>query len=103
MFDLIAGETQDRSWKVLKKRGGILVSTLSQPSREKARKHHARGMRMVVSAKRKQLDAIARLIMAKRVRAVIGKVFPLAQARRAHEWIEQRHTRGKIVLDVPKR
>jgi len=36
VFDLIAGETQDRSWRVLRK-GGILVSTLAEPSPEKAR------------------------------------------------------------------
>jgi NADPH:quinone reductase-like Zn-dependent oxidoreductase len=100
VFDLIAGDIQDRSWKVLKKRGGAIVSTLTQPSRVQARRHHARGMRMVVAVKSKQLDEIARLIVAKRVRAVIGKEFPLAKARQAHEWMEQKHVRGKIVLKV---
>ena len=41
VFDTMAGETQTRSWKVLKK-GGILVSILSQPSEQEAAKHSAR-------------------------------------------------------------
>ena len=100
VFDLIAGETQDRSWKVLKPRGGIMVSTLQQPSMAQARKHHARGVRMVVQVKSRQLDQIARLIVAKRVRVTLGKVFPLAKTRQAHELLENGHVRGKIVLSV---
>jgi NADPH:quinone reductase-like Zn-dependent oxidoreductase len=36
VFDLIDGETRARSWKLLKK-GGILVTTLTDPSQDKAR------------------------------------------------------------------
>src|SRR6185437_13703387 len=35
VFDLIDGETRERSWGCLKK-GGVLVSTLTEPSQEKA-------------------------------------------------------------------
>jgi NADPH:quinone reductase-like Zn-dependent oxidoreductase len=38
VFDLVAGETQDRSWFVLKP-GRILVSVLGQPSSQKAAQH----------------------------------------------------------------
>lgn len=34
VFDLVGGETRERSWQVLR-RGGILVSTLGQPSERK--------------------------------------------------------------------
>jgi len=40
VLDLVGGETQSRSWGVLRK-GGRLVSTLQQPSPEKARRYHA--------------------------------------------------------------
>src|SRR3954454_4257868 len=36
VFDLIGGDTQERSWAVLKD-GGTIVSMLAQPSEEKAR------------------------------------------------------------------
>ncbi len=41
VFDLIGGETQDKSWKTLKK-GDILVSTLAAPSPEKADEYGVR-------------------------------------------------------------
>jgi NADPH:quinone reductase-like Zn-dependent oxidoreductase len=100
VFDLIAGETQDRSWQVLKERGGILVSTLTPPSPFAARQHHARGIRMMAHADPAQLAAIARLIVAKKVRVKIGRAFPLAQVRRAHVLLEHGHVRGKIILKV---
>jgi NADPH:quinone reductase-like Zn-dependent oxidoreductase len=100
VFDLIGGETQDRSWQVLKPRAGLMVSTLQEPSKAQARKHHARGGRMVVQANSRQLDEIARLIVAKRVRVTLGKVFPLAKTRQAQELVENGHVRGKVVLSV---
>jgi NADPH:quinone reductase-like Zn-dependent oxidoreductase len=100
VFDLIAGETQDRSWKVLKDRGGIIVSTLTEPSKAKARKHHGRGVRMVVQARSSQLSEIAQLIVEKRVRVTLGKIFPLAKANKAQELVEHGHVRGKVVLSV---
>jgi NADPH:quinone reductase-like Zn-dependent oxidoreductase len=100
VFDLIAGETQDRSWQVLKENGGRLVSTLSQPSSTEARRHRARGIRMVVKSNPAQLAEIARLIVAKKVRVKIARTFPLAQVRRAHVLLEQGHFRGKLALRV---
>ena len=100
VLDLVAGETQDRSWTVLKKRGGPIVSTLTEPSKAEARKHHARGVRMMVKVHQGQLDEIARLINARKVRGTLGRVFPLSKARQAHELLENGHIRGKIVLRV---
>jgi NADPH:quinone reductase-like Zn-dependent oxidoreductase len=41
VVDLVAGDTQARSWQVLKD-GGALISTLQQPSPDQAAAHHAR-------------------------------------------------------------
>jgi NADPH:quinone reductase-like Zn-dependent oxidoreductase len=100
VFDLVAGETQERSWQVLKKRGGAIVSTLSEPSKTQARKHHARGVRMMVKVESAQLMEIAQLIVAKRVRVRIGCTFPLAKTRAAHELVESGHVRGKVALKI---
>ena len=101
VLDLIGGETQERSWSVLKKRGGTLVSTLEQPSAALARKHHAKGMRMVVKVDRGQLAEIAGLAVAGKVRVTIGKAFPLTQVRSAHSLVENGHVRGKVCLRIP--
>jgi hypothetical protein len=49
VFDLLDGETRERSWGTLKK-GGILVSTLTEPSQALARQHGVRATRYTVQA-----------------------------------------------------
>lgn len=100
VFDLVGGDTLERSWQVLKDRGGAIVSTLAQPSRAEARTHRARAVQMVVAANRKHLDAIARLIVARQVRVHIARTFSLAQASRAHAEMESGHVQGKIALRI---
>jgi NADPH:quinone reductase-like Zn-dependent oxidoreductase len=101
VFDLVAGETQERSWGVLKEKGGSLVSTLTEPSKSEARRHHARAVRMVVKANRTQLEKIAALIAEGRVKVSIDKVFSLKEAAAAHAYLEKGHVRGKVLLHVP--
>jgi NADPH:quinone reductase-like Zn-dependent oxidoreductase len=96
VLDLVGGDTLKRSWAVLKPRGGAIVSTLEEPSRAKARRHHARGMRMIVVANRRQLAEIARLVVAKKVRVTISREFSLEKIRAAHVLAEKGHFRGKI-------
>jgi NADPH:quinone reductase-like Zn-dependent oxidoreductase len=100
VLDLIAGEVQERSWQVLKERGGRIVSTLMPPSPVEAKRHRASGTRMVVHVDRDQLAKIAQLVVEKKVRVKIGKTFPLAQAAAAQKLIENGHVRGKVVLTV---
>ena len=45
------------------------------------------------------LGQLARLMAAGRLEIPIAKVYPLAQVREAYRELEQRHTRGKIVLE----
>ncbi|MER9183063.1 zinc-binding dehydrogenase [Mesorhizobium sp. M0767] len=99
VFDLVAGETQDRSWDVLKP-GGTLVSTLSEPSAEKARLHRARGVSYLTKPNAAQLAEISRLIDAGKVRPFVQAIYPLEEVARAEEQLEKQHTRGKIVLQV---
>ena len=47
VLDTIGGDTQERSWQVLRK-GGILVATLGISSQEAARKHGVRGEGVMV-------------------------------------------------------
>jgi NADPH:quinone reductase-like Zn-dependent oxidoreductase len=99
VLDTVGGETQERSWGVLKK-GGLLVSTVRPPSEEAARAHGARPAYIFIGPNAGWLTEIARLIDAGRVRPVIGEVLPLAEARRAHELSQSGHARGKIILRV---
>ncbi|OHV87339.1 NADP-dependent oxidoreductase [Mesorhizobium sp. ORS 3428] len=99
VYDLVGGETQERSWSVLKE-GGIIVSTLQQPSKEKAAERKARGTHYMTKPDGDQLAEIGRLIDAGAIRVEVGKVFQLRQAADAERALEKGHVRGKIVLEV---
>src|SRR6266853_2317556 len=62
VLDTVGGETQERSWKVLK-RGGVLVSLVQQPAAEKAAAQGARGFFIRQKASGLQLAAIADLVV----------------------------------------
>jgi NADPH:quinone reductase-like Zn-dependent oxidoreductase len=99
VLDTIGGETQERSWKVLRP-GGILVSLVQPPSEERAK---ALGVRAAFVAGRPsgaQLAEIAKLIDSGKLAPVIDRILPFSEVRRAHELSKSGHTHGKIVLRV---
>ena len=99
VLDTIGGETQERSWQVLKK-GGILVATLGISSPETARRYGVRGEGFLVHPDSAQLSQIAALIDGGHLKPMVSTVLPLDQAAKAHELSQTGHTRGKIVLQV---
>jgi NADPH:quinone reductase-like Zn-dependent oxidoreductase len=99
VLDTMAGDTQTRSWKVLKK-GGILVSILAPPSPEEATAHGVRPGYVFVQPSATQLAEIAKLVDSGKLRPVVETVLPLSEARQAQELNKTGHTRGKIVLHV---
>lgn len=99
VLDLVAGDTQERSWNVLKD-GGRLVSTLKPPSHDQAKQHHAVGEVFMAQPNRNELSEIARLIDEGKVEVFVQQTMPLADVRRAHDHLEHDHIRGKVVLEV---
>jgi len=99
VLDPIGGDTQNRSWKVLKK-GGILVSIVAPPSADEAAKHGVRSAFFSARPSSLQLFEIAKLVDAGKLKPVVETVLPLSDARRAHELNETGHARGKTVLKV---
>ena len=99
VLDTIGGETQERSWRVLKK-GGALISLVRPPSDHKARQFGVRGIMCKVQPDGAQLSKIAKLIDSAKLKPTIDRVLPLSEARRAHELTQNGHIPGKIVLRV---
>jgi NADPH:quinone reductase-like Zn-dependent oxidoreductase len=96
VFDLVGGDTLQRSWQVIK-RGGTLVSVVSpRPAFEEAKAHDVHAVWFVVEPNREQLIQIGELIDAGKLRPIIDAVFPLSQARQAYEQGTKGHTRGKL-------
>ncbi|NJR60719.1 MAG: NADP-dependent oxidoreductase [Cyanobacteria bacterium CRU_2_1] len=99
VLDLVGGETQTRSWNMLKP-GGILVSTATPPSKEIAEQRGVRAAMMMVQPNASQLAEISNLIDAGLAKTLVENVFPLAEAQQAQQLSQQGHPRGKIVLQV---
>jgi NADPH:quinone reductase-like Zn-dependent oxidoreductase len=99
VFDLIDGETRERSWKLLK-RGGVLVSTLTEPSQDTANRYGVRALRYTVEANGNELAEIADLVASGKVKPHVQKTFRLEQAAEAIAAIEHGGSVGKIVLTL---
>jgi len=99
VLDLIGGETQARSWNVLKT-GGRLVSTVSTPSQDRSLVCGVRAMKMQTQMSADQLSLMGDLIASGEIQVMVDKVFPLYRAPEALEWSRGGHVHGKIVLTV---
>ena len=95
VFDLIEGETRDRSWGVLKK-GGVLVSTLTEPSQEKARQFGVRALRYAVEADGGELAEIAALVRLGKMRPHVRRTYRLNAAADALASVEQGHRWARL-------
>ncbi|MGY8631330.1 NADP-dependent oxidoreductase [Bradyrhizobium sp. 14AA] len=101
VIDLVGGETQDRSFQVLR-RGGKLISAVSSPDQVLAKRYGVEATFFLVDVTSQYLTKIARYIDGRKLRTNVGAVLPLADAREAHLMLERvrPQPKGKIVLDV---
>lgn len=100
VLDTVGGDTQERSWGVLK-RGGMLVSLIQPPSEEIAAKYGVRQQMVATSPPiGKTLAEVASLVDSGKIKPLVSAVMPLRDTRHGHRLIENRHTSGKIVLQV---
>jgi NADPH:quinone reductase-like Zn-dependent oxidoreductase len=99
VFDLVDGETQDRSFAVLR-HGGALISTLKEPDQDKAREKNLRAAHYMAKPDYGELAEIGGLLLAGKIRPHICATFPLAEAADAENLLAQGHVRGKVVLTV---
>jgi NADPH:quinone reductase-like Zn-dependent oxidoreductase len=99
VFDLIDGDTRKRSWGLLK-RGGTLVTTLTEPSQEIAQQYGVKALRYTVEPDGSDLADIAGLVASGQVKVHVAKTYPLADASEALTSVEQGGTVGKVVLEI---
>jgi NADPH:quinone reductase-like Zn-dependent oxidoreductase len=101
VLDLVGGETQMRSFQVLRP-GGKLISAVSQPDQHRAKHHGVTAAFFLVEVTTERLRTIAELIDRGELKTCVGAVLPLTDARDAHMMLEGRlrPPKGKIVLNV---
>jgi NADPH:quinone reductase-like Zn-dependent oxidoreductase len=105
VLDLIGGETQQRSFLVLKK-GGFLVAANQPVPQDQAAQYGITGVLMSLAPSAADLSAIARLLETGKLHADVATVYPLEEVAKA--WDDMaggpaaatRRRHGKIVLRV---
>lgn len=99
VFDTMGGEIQTKSYDVLKEQG-LLVTIVTPPEQELAKEKNVRAEYFFLQPDGEKLAKLGQLIEQGTIRAVVGHLFPLQEAAKAHELSETQHARGKIVLQV---
>jgi NADPH:quinone reductase-like Zn-dependent oxidoreductase len=107
VFDLIGGDTQQRSYQVLKP-GGFLVAANQAVSQEDASKHKVTALLMSMVPSAERSGRIAKLLEEGKIKADVARIYPLEKAAEAWQAISgnlsgnQRTSHGKLVLEVTK-
>ena len=99
VLDPVGGDSQRRSFGVLKK-GGILVALTEEPLQDLAREKGVRATMIGVKPDGGRLADIGKFIDDGKLRPLVQAVFPLIQAKEALELSRSRHAAGKIVLTI---
>jgi alcohol dehydrogenase len=99
IFDTIGGETNKKSYQVLKP-GGVLVSMVEQPDEELIKRYGVKEISQQSKPTPDKLQKIAQLVDEGVLKVSVDKAFPLEQAGEALAYLEEGHPRGKVVIQV---
>ena len=99
VLDPLGGDTQARSWSVLK-RGGMLINLIDEIDKEAAKRAGVRAVDFGMEYDVEDLEQIAALVESGAIRPHISKVLPLDQAKQAMDLNQQGKSHGKIVLEI---
>jgi NADPH:quinone reductase-like Zn-dependent oxidoreductase len=99
VFDTAGGEITNRSFRILKS-GGVLVSMITPPDQELAKKYNVSAMVIMTNTDTQKLNHLAELVDAGMVKPQVDKVFPLAQTMDAFKYLSEGHPRGKVVIKI---
>lgn len=100
VLDTVGGETYSRSFKILKRGTGIIVSTLEQPNQELMEKFGVKAIFVFSQVNRERLTKLAQWVDQNNVTVNVDKTFPLDYIARALEYQKDGHPRGKVVLAI---
>lgn len=99
VLDTIGGQTQKKSFKVLKK-GGVLVTTLQIEDKDLANSYGVTTQSGLVMPNGSRLQEIAGLIDEEKLKIYIDKTYDLKDTRAAQEYSQTGKVRGKIIVKV---
>ncbi len=97
--DLVGGETQLKSFEVLKK-GGKLLSIVMPPPAELAEKFNVTAQFVSSMSSHEKLEYGIKLIEQGKIKPAISKVIKLEQAAQAQDLVAHGGVNGKIILEI---
>lgn len=98
-LDLVGGPAQGSLWKILRK-GGQLLSTTMPPSQEKAAEFGVTAAFVFTQTDKPVMEKVAEMADKGIIKIRVGKVLPLAEVSQAHFLMDERMVSGKIVLEM---
>ena len=100
VFDTVGGDTYKRSFKVLKKGSGMIVSMLEQPNSELMNQYGIKAVSLSTQVNRQRLTKLAEWVDQNNIKVNIDKTFSLGEAAKALDYQKEVHPRGKVVLSI---
>lgn len=99
VFDTVGGETQERSYRILKA-GGTLVSIAHPPKEEDLARFRVHGAWFFLEPDGNKLKRLGALFDEGLMRPQVHATFDLAQMPKAHRLSQTGHVQGKIGIKV---
>lgn len=99
VFDTVGGETNAKSYKVLKK-SGVLVSMVEPVNDAAAQEAGITYVQQASQATTERLERINELVEKGALKVKVAKSFPLSEAAEAIEYLKSGHPTGKVVIQV---
>lgn len=99
VFDTVGGDTNQRSYSVLRD-GGAFVSMVSAADAELVTARNIRYEHQFTQVSTAGLNRISQLVDSGALKINVDKVFPLEQASEALQHLKAGHPKGKVVIQV---
>ncbi len=99
VFDTVGGETNIKSYEVLKS-GGTLVSMAAQANDALAKQHGITYVSQFTQATPERLQAVTSLVNDGAIKPIVDKTFSFDQAAEALEYQNTGSPKGKVVIQI---
>jgi alcohol dehydrogenase len=100
VFDTVGGDTYKRSFRVLKKDNGMIVSMLEQPNSKLINQYGIKAVFFFTQVNRQRLTKLAEWVDQNNIKVNIDETFSLDEAAKPLDYQKEIHPRGKVVLTV---
>ena len=100
VLDTVGGETYSKSFEVLKREGGIVVSMLEHPNRDLMEQFGVKAMFQFTQVNRERLTKLAQWVDKNSIRVNVDRAFSIDDAAKALDYVKDVHPRGKVVLTM---